>query len=82
MPWGAKHEAVTIRGSQTGHGDSSAGIGGMIIKISVNILQETQKKLVKKIFQQKLFFGQNRPNFGNFTYNLPPDGPKPTPDGY
>ena len=65
---GAKHEVVTIRGFKTGHGDSSAGIGGMIIKISVNILQETQKKSVKKIFQQMLFFGQNWPKFRIFRF--------------
>ena len=63
MSGGAKHEAVTIRRSQTGHGDSSAGIGGMFIKISVSILQETQKKLAKKFFQQMLFFGQFWPKF-------------------
>ena len=67
-PWGAKHEAVTIRRFKTAHGDSSAGIGGMIIKISVNILQETQKKLVKNFFQQMLFFGQNWPKFRIFRF--------------
>ena len=68
MTWGAKHEAVTIRRFKTGPEDSSAGIGGMIIKISVDILQETQKKLVKKIFQQTLFFGQNWPKFRIFRF--------------
>ena len=41
MTCGAKHQAVTIRRSPTGHGDSSAGIRGMFIKISVSIFQET-----------------------------------------
>ena len=40
----------------------------MIIKISVDILQETQKKLVKIFFQQMLFFGQNWPKFRIFRF--------------
>ena len=64
MVWGAKHEAVTIRRSQTGHEDSSAGIGGMIIKISVNILQETQKKSVKNFFNKCCFLAKIGRNFG------------------
>ena len=41
LAWGAVGEAVAKVGLKTGHGDSSAGIGGTSIKISGYIRHET-----------------------------------------
>ena len=41
MAWGDDFKAVTILRLKTGHGDSSAGVGGTSIKISGYIRQET-----------------------------------------
>ena len=72
LPWGAKTQAVTICGLQTGEEDRFSGNGGMKVKFSGYFRQVKCQKVIENFFQQMLFFGQIRPKCGSFLRQVPP----------